>query len=713
MTQNNSAISPKAPIVPSSPYTLGEGFVLAMIVLGATVLRLWKLGQNSFGNTYYTAAARSMSQSWHNFIFASFDPAGYVTVDKPPVALWAQVASVKILGFSIFSVLFPQVLEGLLSVVLVYYLVRRRFDAWAALLAALTMAVGPICVALDRFNNVDTCLVTILLLATWAILLATEKSKLSLLLLSMVLVGIGFNTKMVVAFIVLPAFYLLYFSGASGSWRKRLLHLILASVILATVALSWPLFVDLTPPDGRPFVGSTQDNSVISLSLGWNGLQRILSRRRNPMGRELEGTASVAPTPVTTATPPRNPANRNFNRRNGFMGARPGLFRLADKQMSGQILWFLPLALVGFLVALQQSGWSWPLSLMNQSLWLWLGWFLSYALVFTFMNGGVHTYYLVMLAPPLSALAGIGTRAIWLAFKQGKWRLMPLSLLLAATWQAYTLIQYPSWAKWMLPTLIMGTAISVASIIWLVKHRGSEGSLSAAFSVGLAILFLCPVSWSLVPLMAQHASADANPDQLYQDQAQNNAPGLGFFGNMDMNNEKLLKFLQSHRHGEKLLLVAQNAQTVAPIIIKTGEPAVSLGGFMGRDPVVTLEQFLQMVKTKQFRYILLAGVDRNNRPENQNAPQPSQNIQNNWGWTGIPNGSSADIANWVRKYGKPVDPKLWRSAEENARIAALLKEAPAIPPDQPNGFRNGRRGRGMQLYDLAGLPDRAFLRLKH
>ncbi len=681
-----------------------EWFGLAMIVLVAAGMRLWKLGQNSFGNTYYSAAVRSMSQSWHNFFFASFDPAGYVTVDKPPVALWVQVASVKLFGYSSFIVLLPQVLEGLLSVVLVYYLVRRRFDTWAALLAGLAMAVAPICVAIDRYNNVDSCLVTVLMLAAWAVSLAAETGSLKLLLLALGLVGVGFNVKMMAAFVVLPVFYILYFTGAPVTWKKRLMDLTLASVVLVTVALSWPLFVDLTPPDLRPFVGSTQDNSMISLSLGWNGFQRLLSRRRgNLAGLEEERVISPVPRSTPAAQGFRNSGNRNFNRRGEFMGSgTPGPLRLVERQMAGQILWFFPLALVGFLVALPQTRQTWPLSPAHQALLLWAGWFLTYALVFSFMRGAMHTYYLVMLAPPLSALAGIGTRSIWLSFKNSRWLLMPLSLLLTAVWQVYILIQYPSWMVWLLPILVAGTGIAVVCMIrqcLLVRKQGSSRSLCPALSVGLITLFLCPVAWSLTPLLAKHASPEANPDLLAQNQPQN-APGFGF-GSTEMNNEKLVAFLQANRHGEKYIMAAQSVQPVAPIIIKTGEPAVSLGGFMGGDPVVTLEQFIQMIKNQQLRYMMLSGFDRSNRPGNQYTAQPRPNGQNNWGY-GMPNGYGVDISNWVRKHGKPVNPKLWRSGEENARIAALMEKEPLNASNPFFGSRGGRRGGGTQLYDLAG-----------
>ena len=282
-----------------------EWLGLFSVLVLAAGLRLWGLDQNGYGNSYYAAAVRSMMMNWHNFFFASFDPVGWVSVDKPPVSLWLQTLSAKLLGFSGFSIILPQVVEGTLSVALVYFLVRRRFDAWAAFIAALAIGVGPICVAVDRYNNTDECLMFVILLAAWAMSLAVERASRGLLLSALALVGVGFNTKMMVAFIVLPTFYLLYWLGAAIPWKRRFADLTIGSMVLAIVALSWPLAVDFTPASQRPFVGSTQDNSMISLSLGWNGFQRLLSRRRG-------GPVVPAATPTTTANAISTPSTNSI-----------------------------------------------------------------------------------------------------------------------------------------------------------------------------------------------------------------------------------------------------------------------------------------------------------------------------------------------------------------------------------------------------------------
>src|SRR6266849_487384 len=251
---------------------------LFALLSAAAALRLWRLDQNGFGNEYYTAGVRSMSLSWHNFLYNSFDPAGFVSVDKPPVALWIQVASVKLFGFHALSVLVPQALEGVAAVALVYHLVQRRFGAAAGLLAALSLALTPVSVAIDRSSNTDSCLVLVLLLAAWALTLAVEEGSLPFLVLAMALVGLGFNVKMLAAFVVLPTFALVYFAGAPLDWQRRLAHLAVGGAVVTAVSLSWVVFYDLTPPDRRPFAGSSRYSSMIELAVGNNGMERFVRR---------------------------------------------------------------------------------------------------------------------------------------------------------------------------------------------------------------------------------------------------------------------------------------------------------------------------------------------------------------------------------------------------------------------------------------------------
>src|SRR5690348_13628648 len=226
---------------------LWRRLALTAILLVSVFMNFYQLGQNGYANAYYAAGIRSMLDSWHNFFFASFDPGGFVTVDKPPLGFWIQTASAKLFGFHGWSLLLPEALAGVLSVALVYHLVRRAFGATAGLVAALTLAVTPISVVTNRNNTIDSLLVLTVLCAAWAMFKATETGRLRWLLASMTLVGLGFNIKMLEAHLVLPALVVVYLFGMRHGWGKRIAHLALGIVVLLAVSLSWAVAVDLTP----------------------------------------------------------------------------------------------------------------------------------------------------------------------------------------------------------------------------------------------------------------------------------------------------------------------------------------------------------------------------------------------------------------------------------------------------------------------------------
>jgi 4-amino-4-deoxy-L-arabinose transferase-like glycosyltransferase len=175
----------------------------------------------------------------------------------------------------------------------------------AGLLAAVALAVTPISVAVQRNNVMDALLILVLLLATWTFVVAAERRSLRWLLLGAAVVGLGFNIKMLQAFLVLPAFYLLYLLAARVSWRRRLLHLGVATLVLAVVSLSWAVAVDLTPAGERPYVGSSPDDSVLGLILGYNGFDRLLGVSSGTAGRAYlqERPGDLAAAPWNSAIP--------------------------------------------------------------------------------------------------------------------------------------------------------------------------------------------------------------------------------------------------------------------------------------------------------------------------------------------------------------------------------------------------------------------------
>src|SRR6266700_8195611 len=286
-----------------TPSWLWHRLALGGVMLISIFMNFYQLGRNGFGNLYYASAIRSMLDNLHNFLYVSFDPGGFVSIDKPPLGFWLQAASAKLFGFTPFSVFLPQALAGVLSVLLLYYLVRRHFGVVAGLLAALALALCPISVVTNRNITIDSTLALVLLVGAWAVMRAAETVRLRWLLLSAAIVGIGFNVKMLEAYLVVPAYGLLYLLAAPISLWKRMGQLALAVVVLLAISLSWALVVDLTPASLRPYVGSSQNNSEISLALGYNGINRLIGQFGRGGNATAPGGNRGAP-PTFPGTPP-------------------------------------------------------------------------------------------------------------------------------------------------------------------------------------------------------------------------------------------------------------------------------------------------------------------------------------------------------------------------------------------------------------------------
>src|SRR5260370_3927939 len=227
---------PKQPAVRSKKGwpPLWQRLALAAVMLVSIFMNFYQLGQNGFGNLYYAGAIRTMLDSWHNFFFVSFDPGGFVSIDKPHLGFWLQAASAKIFGFTPFSIFLPQALAGVLSILLLYHLVRRHFGVVAGLLAALALAISPISVVTNRNNTIHSTLVLVMLLGAWAVLRAAETGKLRWLLLCAAFVGLGFNIKMLEAYLVVPAYGLLYLLAAPRRLWVRSGQLALAALLMLT-----------------------------------------------------------------------------------------------------------------------------------------------------------------------------------------------------------------------------------------------------------------------------------------------------------------------------------------------------------------------------------------------------------------------------------------------------------------------------------------------
>lgn len=615
---------------------VGLGLVLAL----AAALRLWRLDQNGFDNEYYAAAVRSMMGGWHAFFYNSFDPAGFVSVDKPPLALWIQVATVKIFGFSSLAVLLPQVLEGLAAVALLCHLVGRRFGAAAGLLAGLFLALTPIAVAVDRSGNTDTGLVLVLLLAAWVVLVAAERASRGLLLLAMALIGLGFNVKMLAAFVVLPTFALVYWLGAVRPWRRRLVDLTLGGLLLAAVALPWMIAYDLTPAARRPFVGSSPRNSMIDLAVGHNGIGRFV--RLWPAARV--GEAPPQAPRIATGGAPASATASAYGRL--FVRAPVGPGRLADGLLAAQAEWLLPLALVP-LAMLIAGGVRPPLSPARLDVLLWAGWAFTYAAVYSYAGGIFHFYYMSTLGPPLAALAAVGASHAWARYRGGgaPAMLLPGALLVTALWQVSVhSAGLPAIAEdWhrRLPIWALGaTLVAAVALVALALRPGlAAAPAGAALGVGLAALLVMPAAWALSSVLVRGIAVIPSAD-------------IGRLAGRSLGVEPrrrvaeaedrraLIAFLRANHRGERFLLATPSAQLASPVIIATGEPVMAMGGFHGLDPILTPEHLARLVEERQVRFVMLGDLSIASRFMGAEA-------------------AGRPLADWVRARGRPVDPARW------------------------------------------------------
>jgi 4-amino-4-deoxy-L-arabinose transferase-like glycosyltransferase len=263
---------------------LGLGVLLAL----ATALRLWRI-HDVPGNVFYDAAVRSMGNSWHDFFFGALEPGGTVSIDKPPVDLWLQVASTHVLGFGSLGLHLPEALAGVLACGLLFGALRRPFGTVAALTAALSLAVLPVSVLTARSDTMDSVLAALEVGALWLSWRALASGRMRWSVLAAAAMGVAFNVKLGEMLIALPALALLWlWAGAPGT---RLRVALATGATFLAVALSWTAVAALTPIGGRPFPIGSSNGSIWHVTLVYNGLDRL-------SGHAATGTPGEAAGPL-------------------------------------------------------------------------------------------------------------------------------------------------------------------------------------------------------------------------------------------------------------------------------------------------------------------------------------------------------------------------------------------------------------------------------
>ena len=575
--------------------------LLIFLFLLAFFLRLFRIGQDGFGNLYYAATVQSLLTSWHNFFFVSFDPAGFVSVDKPPLGFWVQALSVLVFGFHGWSLILPQALAGSLSVLVLYKLVQRTFGETAGLLSALILAVTPTSVATARNNTPDSLLTLVVLLAAWAAIQAAETGKLRWLLASAALVGVGFNVKMLQAYLVVPALFL--FLPPPHSLLKRAGQLTLAMLVMFAVSFAWTWAVDSTPADQRPYVGSTNTNHEWELVAVHNGARRLGKivaifgiREKDSAPAATSAPPTPAPAPVQpSAPPPAADSVKAWPDGGTNEVGEAGPLRLFTPQMVGQVSWLLPLALLALVSGMVRAAWKLPLGQEALFYSMWAGWLIPAALFFSY-GGLIHRYYLDMLAPPVAALSAVGLTA-WAddfrAHKRAGW-MLPIAVFLTFGLTVFFLGYYPE-AGWLLIPLSVLGVLTLASFLFPISDPRLPVSVRAA--VVLSALLLVPFYWSLTPMLfgGDVTLPYAGPDLQY------------WGGQRDALHkyQAAADFLLEQHEDEIFLAATENAVAASPLQLLTRQPVMALGGFTGADPILTVDELAQRVAGGDVRFFLL------------------------------------------------------------------------------------------------------------
>lgn len=711
--------------------------VLILILLASAFLNMYNIWNDDTVNPYYTAAVTSMLQSFHNFFYASFDAAGFITVDKPPVTYQIQTISALIFGMHGWSVILPQALAGVGSVLFMYLLIKPTFGKTAARIASFVMACTPIAVAVARTNNVDALLVFFLLFATWLLFKAIRKGRLIWLLAAFFVVGAGFNTKMLQAYMILPAFLLFYMIAANTTIKKKIISLVSALAVLAAVSLSWPLIVDNIPASKRPYVGSSQTNSVLELAFGYNGIQRLTgqssgggqggpdgnaskemsssggsSQMQKPPGQSSSSSSASGDKSQngSMTAPPSNGkmpsggempsggqggppsggdgggggpggggksgtgTGSKMQSGSGMFGTgTPGPLRLFQTELSDQISWLLPFAIFGMAGLLIAGVRERRRLSAEQKETIFWAAWLVPIAGFFSVAEFFHHYYLIMLAPPIAALVGAG----WVAL-------------------VHLYRKQAGWKTWLLPA-----AILVTTGFELFILRNYNDQIGAGWSIGVGVigavaaiaLFVFkqrqkPLSYyvslaALLVLMVMPIYWASTPllyggnsslPETGPQLASTSGKGMGM-DNASVNT-KLIKYLEKHNAGADYLFATTDSNTAAPYIIKTKKAVMAIGGYSGSDPAITLTQFKKLVKEGKVKYFLASGMGK---------------------------GGNNDIVQWVEKNGKKVSSDKWQSNTDQKTKNSDAADTKSSKTSGENSRMSGGPGgmnQSASLYEL-------------
>ncbi len=551
--------------------------LLALVVV-STALFVWRLDVSGYANSYYSAAAQAGAQSWKAMLFGSLDAANGITVDKPPLALWPMGMSVRLFGLSSWSVLLPQALEGVSAVVVLYLCVRRTVGpAWPATVAGCVFVLTPVTVLVFRYNNPDAMLTLLLLGCAYGTLRAVDSDQPARwLVLVGALAGLGFLTKMLEAFLVLPALAVTYAAYGRPRLLARLGHLALGGAALVAASGWWIATVELWPVHDRPFIGGSSTNSVVELALGYNGVGR------------LTGSTNSTPT-------------------GGGFGAT-NIARIGRTDLGGEITWLLPAAVVLAVLAWFLSRNHPARDRVRAGLLLWTTWLVVASATFLLMAGIFHSYYTVVIAPAIAALIGIG---LWLAWDRRQERAVRRSLglavaasaVLAAGTVAAVGYQVRSWAA---PIVVVGAVAAVVLSSRLGPRR--LGTVTTAAALSVALIGPALFSWETIQSAHVGSGPMAGPGHAAATTALvsdgSDLLGVPLLDGSGVVSKQVVDTLRANGGDYRWAAATLGARSAASYELALGEPVLAIGGYKGTDPTPTLSAFVALVDAHQIHWFV-------------------------------------------------------------------------------------------------------------
>ena len=457
---------------------------------------------------FYSVAVKSMSVSWKAFFYGAFDPKATITIDKLAGSFLPQALSARVFGFHPWSLALPQVIEGVVSVLAMYRVVRRWAGPTAGLLAAGIFAATPIAASMFGHSMEDGALTMCLVLAADSWQRAVMEGRLRSLCWAGVWVGLGFQAKMLQAWIIVPALGIGYLLAAPGGLIRRLRQLGVAGLVMLAVSLSWIALYTFTPAADRPYVDGSTNNSAVAMVFGYNGVERFGISFPGSVASFGGGGGGGGPVARAASAGGRG-AGQQYNA-GGFLGRSGGWTKLISDRFGPEIGWLYPLAILALIAGLAWRGRARRTDPVRAGLIMWGGWLVTFGVIYSVMSNIPHTAYMASLAPPLAALSGAGIVLFWRWYRAGSWAgwLLPVAVAAELAWAYYLWSGFRAFLPWVVPVAIgLGAVAVVVMVAGRLSRRARGAVVGAGLAVGVAAMLAAPTTWAASVLDSRYAGS--------------------------------------------------------------------------------------------------------------------------------------------------------------------------------------------------------------